>query len=271
MALDIEAMAPEAIAEYRELGERYPTANVLAQADKVVAGLELWAAALAEQGFGAEDHEDVLEARDRLRAQELDTAETASDRKAASQNATDVIADGRRGRRTAITILKNAQRVLRQRGEKTALAAVQSALSQARALNEDSELPKHLSVLLTALQEPTVATAVAGRGGPAAATRLTVLQDAVRAALAQRAGHVPTLAVAEMRDILDGILVTLARNARAAARMAARALGQPAIAAAFELVHLEPPRGRRTTPESPAPEQPAPEQPEQPGGPATPQ
>jgi hypothetical protein len=258
MALDIEAMAPEAIAEYLELGQRYPTANVLAQADKIVTGLVIYGPVLAENGFGAEDGADVVEARDELRVQETGTAETSSDRKAIAQNADDVVENARRRRRGAITILKNAQRPLRQSGDKPTLALVKSALSEARVLTEDSQLPRHLTVLLAALVEPAVSTVVAGRGGITATADLAVLKDSVRVALEQRAGHPPTTAAAERRDILDGILVTLARNARAAALMAARALGQPSIAAAFELVHLHPSRSRREAPEAPA----APEAPE---------
>ena len=266
MPVNIEAMAPEAVAEYLELGQRYATANVLAQADKVIAGLDLYAAVLAESGFGAEDHADVIEARDDLRAQETGTAEIASERKAINQTAEDVIASAKQRRQTAITILKAVQRVLRQRGAKAALATVKSALSEARILTDDSQLPRHLTVLLGALVDPAVTAVVATRGGITTAADLSVFRDSVRVALEQRAAHPPTTAAAQRRDILDGILVTLARNARAAARMAARSLGQPAIAAAFELVHLESPRTRRAAPEAPTAPTPPVASPSAPGG-----
>jgi hypothetical protein len=255
MPVDIEAMAPEAVAEYYELGQRYATANVLAQADKVVAGLDLYAAVLAEHGFGPEDRADVIEARDDLRTQETGSAEIASERRAINQSAEDVIANAKQRRRAAITILKSVQRVLRQRGAKAALATVKSALSEARILTEDSQLPRHLTVLLGALVDSAVTAVVATRGGLTTAADLAILKDSVRVALEQRTSYPPSTAAAQRRDILDGILVTLARNARAAARMAARSLGQPAIATAFELVHLESPRTRRAapaTPEAPA-------------------
>jgi hypothetical protein len=268
MPVDIEAMAPEAIAEYYELGQRYPTANVLAQADMVIAGLDLYAAALAEHGFGADDRADVIEAREDLRAQETGTAEISSERKAIHQTSDDVIASARQRRRAAITILKNVQRLLRQRGARAALATVASALSETRVITDDSQLPKHLTVLLGALVDPAVTAVVATRGGLTTAADLTVLKDSVRVALEQRTSHPPSTAAAQRRDILDGILVTLARNARAAARMAARALGQPAIADAFELVHLKyAPRTRRASPEAPeAPAAPTPAAAPLPGG-----
>jgi hypothetical protein len=245
MAIDIDGMSPEARAHFLALGERYPTSNVLAQADKVLLGLALYGAILALFGFGDEDAEDVAEGRDLLRAEDSGNVQTASERKTIAQNADDVLQGARQHRLIAITILKSARRVLRQRGNKTVLALVQSALSRARVLSDDAELPTHMQLLQATLEDPAVAPVVAGRGGPAAATELATAYPSVLAALRDRTGHPPSKAVGERRDILDGIVVTLARSARAAARMAARALGQPSIAAAFELVHLEPTRSRR--------------------------
>ncbi|MDI1429891.1 hypothetical protein [Polyangium sorediatum] len=42
----------------------------------------------------------------------------------------------------------------------------------------------------------------------------------------------------ETLDLLDGIIVSLARTAREAAEAAARELGEPAVATAFELSAL---------------------------------
>jgi hypothetical protein len=245
MAIDIDGMSPEAREGFLALGERYPTPNVLAQADKVLLGLALYGSILVLYGFGAEDAEDVSEARDLLRAEDSGKVQTASERKTISQNADDVIRAARQDRLTAITVLKSSRRILRQRGNKTVLALVQSALSRARVLGEEAELPTQMQLLHATLVDPAVAPVVASRGGPEVATRLVTGYPEVLAALRDRAGHPPSRAVGERRDILDGIVVTLARSARAAARMAARALGQPSIAAAFELVHLEPPRSRR--------------------------
>jgi hypothetical protein len=245
MAIDIDGMSPEAREHFLALGERYPTPNVLAQADKVLLGLAAYGAILVLFGFGTEDAEDVADGRDQLRAEDSGSVQTSSERKTISQNADDVLRTARQNRLTAITVLKSGRRILRQRGNKTALAQVQSALSRARALADEAELPTQMQLLQATLEEPAVAQVVASRGGPAVVTALATGYPEVLAALRDRTGHPPTNAVSERRDILDGILVTLARSARAAARMAARALGQPSIATAFELVHLEPPRSRR--------------------------
>jgi hypothetical protein len=254
MALDIDGMSPEAHAFYRAVGERYTTPDVLAQADMSLAGLVMYGLLLAPCGFGGEDGQDMGEARDGLRAQESGGAQTVIDRKSTTLNAADVIEDAKQRRQDAITILKGTQRVSRQRGNKTALAAVKSALSKAGALTDDSALPTHLSVLRAALEDPALADVVASRGGPACAADLATMEPAVRAALSDRAGHPAIMAAAQRRDILDGIIVTLARQARAAARRAARKHGQPAIAAAFELIHLEPRRRKSPGPETPEPD-----------------
>jgi hypothetical protein len=256
MALDIDGMAPEAHAYYLAIGERYTTPDVLAQVDMSLAGLVLYGALLAPCGFGAEDGQDMLEGREVARAEESGGAQTATDHKATTLNAADVIDTAKQRRQDAITILKGTKRVSRQRGNKNAMALVTSALSKTSALTDDSALPTQLSVLQVALEDPALAAVVAGGGGPECATDLATLQPAVRAALSDRTSAPAITAAAQRRDILDGILVTLARQARAAARRAARKHGQPAIAAAFELIHLEP--RRRKAPSADVPEPPAP-------------
>ena len=262
MALDIDGMSPEAHAYYLAIGERHTTPDVLAQADMSLAGLVLYAAFLAPCGFGAEDGEDMLEGRAVARAEESGGAQTATDRKATTLNAADVIDAAKQRRQDAITILKGTKRVSRQRGNKNAMSLVTSALSKTSALIDDSALPAQLAVLQVALQDPALAEVVAGRGGPECAADLATMQPTVRAALSDRTSAPVITAAAQRRDILDGILVTLARQARAAARRAARKHGQPAIAAAFELIHLEP--KRRKAPSAEVPETPAPPAPEQP-------
>jgi hypothetical protein len=264
MAFDIDKMAPEERAFCLALGERYPTPNVLSQADKTLRGLALYGAILVIYGFGAEDTQDLSDARDALRAEDAGDAQTSSERKTVVQNADEAIRNGRKQRLIAITILKNARRPLRKSGNSAALAQVQGVLSQTRVLVDDSALPKQMQLLHTTLEDPAIAGVVAGRGGPDAVTKLETLLPLVRQALSDKTGHPPGTAVSERRDILDGVVVTLARSARAAARMAARDLGQPAIAAAFELTYLESARARK------APEAELPAEPTEPTAPTAP-
>ena len=257
MSVDIQGMTPEARAYFYAIGVRYTTADVLAQADLTLHGLSLYGPLLIPCGFGDDDGQELLVGRDDLRAQETDGGQASTDRKVIVQNADDVIDKAKQGRLLAITILKASLRVLRMRGHTTALALVEKTLSDTSALEDDTKLPAHLGRLRTALEDPTVAAVVAGRGGPQALTEIMGLQPSVRTAQSDRTEHPAVTAAAERRDILDGFVVTLCRNARAASRIAARQHGQPAIAAAFELIYLHPRRRRKVadpdTPEVPAP------------------
>jgi hypothetical protein len=257
MSVDIEAMSPEARAHYRRIGARYTTQDVLAQADMTMHGLSLYGPLLIPCGFGDEDAQDFAAGREDLRAQESDGGLVATDRKVISQNASDTLDKAKLRRQASITILTSALRVLRQRGNTTAMALVQKTLKETGALDEDAQLPTHLALLQAALEDPAVAEVVASRGGPASAIELTALQPAVRTAKSDRTEHPALAAAAERRDILDGFVVTLARTARDASRIAARLHGQPAIAAAFELVHLRrKPSRKPASPDTPAPADP---------------
>jgi hypothetical protein len=74
----------------------------------------------------------------------------------------------------------------------------------------------------------------ATRGEPGLVPKLGMVADRLRALAAERRGSEQ----GERIDLLDGIVVELVRDARRAARSAARAQGQPEVAAAFELVKL---------------------------------
>jgi hypothetical protein len=257
MSVDIQGMTPEARAYFYAIGVRYTTADVLAQANLTLHGLSLYGPLLILCGFGEDDGQELIVGRDDLRAQENDGGQASTDRKVIVQNADDVIDKGKQGRLLAITILKTSLRVLRMRGHTTALALVEKTLSDTSALEDDTKLSAHLTRLRTALEDPTVAAVVASRGGALALAEITALQPSVHTAQSDRTEHPAVTAAAERRDILDGFVVTLCRNARAASRIAARQHGQPAIAAAFELIYLHPRRKRKVTdpdtPEVPAP------------------
>jgi hypothetical protein len=97
-----------------------------------------------------------------------------------------------------------------------------------------------------------------GRASGQIAQRLTDARDELLACDYENAAHPEVAATAENRTLLCGIAITLVRSANAAARVAARRLGQPAIAVAFKLVHLEPPRRKRAAAAPPADEPAAP-------------
>ncbi|MDI3290893.1 hypothetical protein [Polyangium sp. 15x6] len=89
------------------------------------------------------------------------------------------------------------------------------------------------------------AKAAQKRGGAQAALDLEAKATALRVAAKAKAEPKGTPVETETLDLIDGIIVSLARTAREAAEAAARELGEPAIATAFELSALYKRRGRK--------------------------
>lgn len=241
MSVDIDAIAPVARKRYLGLGRRYITASVLAQAEKTMRGLGKYGPLLIEHGFGDEDGQDLATVTAALRLQDTGSAQAAGMRKMTSQTASGTFEKGKLGRRSLRTILGGTMRVLLEQGHEDTATRVKTALAETRTLRGNAALPRQLAMLLDVLTDPAVAAAAQNRGGsPAAVTRLTALQADLVNALGDRAEQSPTTSANERRDVLDGIVVTLCRQAYAAAQLASRALGQPAIEVEFELTHLTP-------------------------------
>lgn len=238
MSVDIDSIAPVARKRYLGLGRRYITACVLAQADKTMRGLGKHGPLLVDYGFGEEDGQDLATVASALRAQDTDSAQAVGQRKITSQTSSGTFDKGKLGRRGLRSILSGALRVLDEQGNEAAATQVRTVLKATKTLSDNAMLPKQIAMLLEVLADPAVAQVASGRGGPSALIRLPALQASLVNALGDRAEQSPTTSANERRDVLDGIVVTLCRQAYTAAQLAARALGQPAIEAEFELTHL---------------------------------
>ena len=251
MALDLESFSPEAREEFLALGERHSTGNVLAQADKTIAACHKHADALVAYGFGAEDMQVLIDGRDESWTHRTDHVQTDGSRKTVTATFSDARSTGRQERRGGRTVVGRGAKELSKKGNHEAARAGRAILKVTRATPKDDQLPVHLEALLGALREPAMTAVLANRGGPQTVGRiesaLVVLQSAMRGQSAQS----PVTESSERRDILDGLLVSLARDAYAAARLVARARKQPSIAAEFALTHLK--RSRKAAaPEAPA-------------------
>lgn len=243
MPLDIDALAPAARERYLILGSRYKSSQTLAQANKTLMGCAKHGPDLVEFGFGADDEQMLSEARELLIAQEADGVMAGSARRDVSETYTDACKQGRQARLRGRTLLANAVYKLLDAGDEDTSRTVRTVLHETRSARYDAELPAQLKALGTAMQLLPVAEVLARRGGPATLLRLDAAEQTLAGALRERAAQSPVTASYERRDILDGLIVTLARSAYAAARLVARARKQPSIAAEFRLTHLEPSRG----------------------------
>jgi hypothetical protein len=242
MPIDIAAMAAQAREYYLSIGIRYPTQNVLLQGAKTAEGLAKHAALLVDYGFALRDGGRLGEACDRVQASVVGRAQAGGSRKLTGKKYRTACRKARLARRSAIAALSASVPELLEQGEEKAAQLVQTTLEATSTLPVAEELPKQLQMLLDVLAQPVVTAAVADRGGPGIMMRLRSARTDLLEAMRERAGQSPVSAAAEERDILEGIVVSLARSASAAARVAARSLGQPSIALDFKLTYLDSPR-----------------------------
>lgn len=265
MPIDISAMSPQAREHYLAIGLRYPTSNVLAQGDKTLQGLGKHAALLVAFGFALRDGTRLGMVCDQVRESVVGRSQAQGSRKLTSKRYRTACRKGRLERKSAISALSAAVADLLEAGNEQATQMVQTTLDQTSRLASNADLPRQLQLLLDILEHPAVAEATADRGGPDIVTRIRNARAEILESARERTGQTPVSAAAEERDILEGIVVSLARSAAAAANVASRTLGQPSIALDFKLTYLD---GRRTGPD--APEQPGtPEDPGSPEGPET--
>ena len=264
MTLDIDSMAAAARAHYLAIGERYATPSVLAQADKSIRGLDLHAAALVPDGFGLGDGQRLIEGRALLYAKATGKSLAVGTRKVTTSLRGSARRRSRQERRSGRIVLGTARVLLLEQGDEDTALMLKVALDQTKTLPEDARLPVQLETLHAMLVHPAVVPLVESRGGVEIAARIQATLEKLSGASGAHAAQTPVTAAAEQQNILDGIVVSLARSANAAAQVAAKRLGMPSIAAAFSLTHLEP--ARRSA--APAPE--APEAPESPEAPAAP-
>ncbi|TKD01319.1 hypothetical protein [Polyangium fumosum] len=246
MPLDTTTIAPKARQEYLRIGKQFGSTDTLNQANKTLEALHKYAPALEHHGFNAADGARLSDARGSLIDAGVGRAEVAGQRKLTNKGFVAALKEGKSVRETARSILHTGRNTLEEKGDETAAHSIEVALDQTRASQDDAEkLAIQLDTLREALNQQGVAAVVHDRGGPDAIARLGKAASTLRAAAKEREGQ-STVAATEQLDLIDGIIVTLARSARKAARAAAREAKQPALAAAFELTHLYGPRGDRS-------------------------
>ncbi|MDI1443376.1 hypothetical protein [Polyangium sp. 6x1] len=245
MPLDTATIAPKARQEYLRIGKQFGSTDTLNQANKTLEALHKYAPTLKNHGFNGADSARLSDARDALIAAGIGRAEVEGQRKLTNKGFVAALKEGKSVRETARSVLHAGRNDLEEKGDEATANAIAVALDQTRAAQDDAEkLAVQLDTLRDVLKREGVTAVVHDRGGPDAIARLGIAADALRATAKEREGQ-STVAATEQLDLIDGIVVTLARSARKAARAAARETKQPALAAAFELTHLYGTRGER--------------------------
>jgi hypothetical protein len=238
MPLDLSKVPPLAKARYLRVGRNYSSTDTLAQGNATLKAYGDHGAALESYGFGPADAVLLTDSCAALVSAGVGRVAKAADRQTTTKDYGLAFAEAAAAREQARCVLAQTQTALEHAGEETVAHKVAVALRQTRALPTKAELLAiQLDTLRSALGDDKIAPTAKGRGGPAASTQLEATAATLRASDKEREGKGTVLSTEQM-DIIDGIIVKLARSARDAAQAAAKNLGQPAIGKAFALTHL---------------------------------
>ncbi|MBI5537421.1 MAG: hypothetical protein HY898_32155 [Deltaproteobacteria bacterium] len=238
MSIDLDTIPAEVRTRLIAIGRQFGSADTLSQAEATLQAGAAYGQLLEEHGFVAADLERLREARDALRATGAADEPPASARKLTSLEYVRAMRDGKTLRQQARAILH----IIMQRltfsedpVQHEAARSVSSSLDQTQSSRGDAvRLAAQLDQLRATLTMARVEAMAAKRGGPGLVPRLAHTAERLRATHADRRGTEQ----GDRIDLVDGIIVELVRDARRASRSAARALGRPEIAGAFELIRL---------------------------------
>ncbi|MBK9260820.1 MAG: hypothetical protein IPM54_13500 [Polyangiaceae bacterium] len=239
MALDLTTLSPEARAAFIKDGERFSSEDTLAQANQTLNAYATHGAKLADYGFDPADATELQDARDGLIAAGVGREAKRTSKKIDTAAHSAAMRNGQGTRLRARSVLGGAKRTLLASGNIATVQKIEALLERDSVAADDAEgLAKQLDALKDMLKEQAIADAAKNRGGPKAVTDLGTDAQALRDAAKAKAEPRGTPAETELLDLLDGIIVSLARTAREAAEAAARELSEPAMATAFELSAL---------------------------------
>ena len=263
MTFDLEKIPAAARQELIDVGRKFGSEDTLAQAEQTLNALQTHGPKIALWGFNEADGKRLEGARDALIAAGVGRETARVDKKSTNKAYADAVKIGKARRLRARSVLSGARRILVEQGDTEAVRTLDTVLNHAPTAGESAgKLADQLDTLHTTFSQAPIAMAAKQRGGPEIAAELATSSASLRA-ISQDAAAVPgTPAATERLDLLDGIIVGLARDARKAARAAGKDSGEPAMAAAFELTKLYgAPKGKKS---AEAPADPAPPSPEKP-------
>lgn len=239
MGLNLQDISPEARAAYIKVGERFGSEDTLDQANQTLNAYTLHGVKLNDYGFTADDAQELENARDALSLAGVGREAKRTNKKVDTAALSTAMHDGQNTRLHGRSVLNAAKRGLLALGNIVAVQKIETLLDRESAVAEDAEgLAKQLDALQSALKDSAIADAAKNRGGPKVVLALETHAQALRASAKAKAEPRGTPVETETLDLIDGIIVNLARSAREAAEAASRDLAEPAMATAFELSAL---------------------------------
>jgi hypothetical protein len=254
MALDLSKVPQAARERYVEMGKRFGSELTLRQADHTLDGLDRHAGTLAGFGFSYGDGARLKEARDLLLQAGIGREPQAGERKRTSTEMMQAMQRAKAARKRGQAILLAVLDHIEELGLSAKRPALLGVAAQIRSSGEDAELlGQQLDLLRATFSGPDIAKAASDRGGPESVRELEEAAKVLREAAEVSRSSPSILPESERLDLLDGIIIELVRGARRSARAAASALGQPALARDFDLVHLYPGGGDEPSSAGPTP------------------
>lgn len=242
MALDLSKFSVATREQLLKIGRSYGSDDTIRQADITLSEYAKYGTELANFGFIADDAALLKEARDLLVKSAAGRASARSDKSAAARSQWAAMKEAKVVRGKALSIVSlTIDRLLLTADAAAAesLRKAQVVVQRSRASDLDNaELISQLLQLKEICESKVLADALKSRGGGALVTELGDAMSNVRAKVSSNQKNNITEEQTDQMDLLDGLIVQAVRNARKAGRAAAKALGKPAIADAFELTAL---------------------------------
>lgn len=239
MGLDLKAISPEARAAFIKDGERFGSEDTLDQANQTLNAYAIHGTKLTDYGFASDDATELQDARDALIGAGVGREAKRTSKKIDTAALSAATRDAQGTRLRARSVLNGAKRVMLALGNIAAVQKIESLLERDSVAAEDAEgLAQQLDALQGTLKDSVIANAAQNRGGPKVVLDLEAHARALRDAAKLKAEPRGTPVETETLDLIDGVIVSLARMAREAAEAAARDLSEPAMATAFELSAL---------------------------------
>lgn len=244
MNWELESLPPSERARMSSVGRQFSSSAARKQAVQTLQALDEHQEVVAVYGYGKGETAALKKLAHQSAESTLLKSNVQASGRVTGSELRGSVRGAKKAKRRATSVFHVGAAKLRLEGTPEALEAakeVETRLQQVTPTAFDVDLLKsQMEILINLYNMPVVAQATAAMGGPESKA---VLEAALADLAAKEAAHakgIPLHGEQEMVDIIDGMIVTLCRLARKAARAAAADLEQPALAKPFELSALYP-------------------------------
>jgi hypothetical protein len=239
---DLNTLRPAVRLAYQEVGSRYSSDDTKAQGESTLEAHTRFGALVGPRGFSAAQVARLTWALAAITFAQVDREGRRIDSKTTVAGLKAGLKTGKAHRFALRALLAPVPNLLRAKGTEPADQAasqVETVLGRTSSAGSNpNRLADQIELLATELGKDAVQAAAGADLVAPALTEAATAVTTLRALAAQRPGRPGTPKETERLDVLDGIIIELVRQARAAARVASRMTGNPAIEQEYALDHL---------------------------------